>query len=79
MAEASEAPKTKNFTVRDVPIADHEALERARIKLGMKREAFARALVHRAIWSAAYLFQRDLAEAIGPEVPLLDEEAGDET
>ena len=38
-----------------------------RKKLGMPRETFGRALIHRAIWGAPAIFEKDLREALGPE------------
>lgn len=59
----------KNLTIRDVPLEDHAALERMRKRLRMPREQFSRTLLHLAIWKAPSIFERDLAEALGPEGP----------
>ena len=71
------AKAKKQLLIREIPTDDWEALERERLRLGLKREPFGRLLLHVAIWGAPKLFERALDDALGTERPidpaLLDE------
>ena len=62
--------KTKQLLIREIPLADWDALERIRLRLRLPRESFARLLLHVALWGAAPLFERTISDALGMEEPL---------
>lgn len=66
-ASTRSASGKKDLKIRDVAITDHDALDRIARRLGLKREAFTRVLLHRAIWKAHVLFEMEIREALGSE------------
>ena len=59
----------KNFSVRDIPVEDYNALERMRLRLRMPREQFGRTLIHLVAWNLPGIFHKELGDALGPDRP----------